>query len=60
MAYLGISGTLCPKCGSTSTTEYSKPTVYPEREVILKCLQCKAETSYGIYKLVGKTLIKVR
>jgi len=60
MAYLGIQGEPCPKCGSRSTTEYSKPTVPPEREVILKCYNCKKETSYGIYKPVGNTLVKVR
>ncbi|MCF8356624.1 MAG: hypothetical protein K9H48_19445 [Melioribacteraceae bacterium] len=58
MAYLGIDGEKCPNCGSTSTTEYSKPTNYPEREIILKCYNCKQETSYGIYSLIGNELVK--
>ena len=59
MAYLEIGGDKCPKCGSTKTTETSKPTNYPEREIFLKCYNCGKETSYGKYKLVGRTLVKV-
>jgi len=60
MAYLGIQGDKCPKCGSTQTTEYSKPggSSTTSREVMLKCYNCKGETSYGYYKLVGNSLVK--
>lgn len=50
MAYYLVSdGTKCPKCGSNSTTVFSKPTNYPEREEFLKCYKCGKVTSYGIY-----------
>lgn len=60
MAYLGINNDRCPKCGSTKTIEEQKPlhTSDMRREVMLKCLECKKVTSYGIYKLVGSTLVK--
>lgn len=61
MAYLEIGGDKCPNCGSTATTEISKPTDSFEqrREIFLKCYECGKETSYGEYKLVGRALIKV-
>ena len=60
MAYLGINNNPCPKCGSTATIEEQKPlhTHDMQREVILKCLECKKTTSYGIYKLVGNSLVR--
>ena len=59
MAYLEIGGRPCSKCGSTATVEESRPTSYPQREVLLKCYECKNEDSYGIYTLVGNALVKV-
>jgi transcription elongation factor Elf1 len=61
MAYLNIQGDTCPKCGSQKTVETSRAEgcSYPERKVFLKCYNCGAETSYGIYKLMGNTLVKV-
>jgi hypothetical protein len=62
MAYLGISGEPSQKCGSKSTSEYSRPggTGHPQREVMLKCYECQHEESHGIYTLVGNsTLVKV-
>lgn len=66
MAYLGIDQTPCPKCGSRGTVEEGEclhPGVVshdPEnpRRVILHCLQCGHRESYGIYKILGNTLIK--
>lgn len=60
MAYVGIDGDPYPNCGSTATTEVHKPTVYPEREVCLKCLECKKETLVGVYKSEGNSLVRVR
>lgn len=60
MAYVGISGDACPSCISTATTEISNPTNYPEREVVLQCYECGKRTSYGVYKPVGGTLVKIR
>lgn len=64
MAYLEINNEPCPKCGSTATIEEQDflHTVDHQREIFLKCLECKERTSYGVYKLAGSKddiLVKV-
>ena len=64
MAYLGINNNPCRKCGSTITMEEQDflHTADYQREIFLKCLDCKERTSYGIYKLIGSNkdiLVKV-
>lgn len=60
MAYLEIGGTPCPKCGSTATMETQHFLVprEPRREVFLKCASCGHEESYGVYTIVGNSLVK--
>lgn len=60
MAYIGIQGQPCPKCGSIGTVEIGKPTGGPniEREVYLQCYECKHEESYGRYRLLANSLVK--
>lgn len=61
MAYLGIQGQACPKCGSNLTTEVHKPTNppnHPKREIYLSCKQCGTETFQGIYTNIGGKIVK--
>ena len=59
MAWVGIQGQKCPKCGSIYTDEVQKPLSAPDlREIYLKCFKCGEETYVGTYKKVGNTLVK--
>lgn len=62
MAYVGIQGTPCPKCGSSATQEVHKPTGGGghERQISLYCHSCSHDAYWGVYKLLGNTLIEVR
>lgn len=60
MAWVGIDKMSCPKCGSNATAEIQIPTISPERKVYLKCYQCKQDTYWGTYTLVGNALVKVK
>ncbi len=50
MAYIGIDGQPCPSCGSTATSEVSKPADYPKRDIYLTCLSCRNESFVGTYE----------
>lgn len=51
----------CAKCKSTKTVETQKWTHGPdhEREVYLKCLECRSETLFGVFRLFGNSLVNV-
>ena len=64
MAYLGVDRTPCPKCGGRATVE-EQDFLHPgerlgdnPREVFLKCMECGHRQSYGVYRIVGNTLVK--
>lgn len=62
MAKATIDFTLpCAKCRSTKTVEIQKWTHGPdhEREVYLKCLECRSETLFGVFRLYGNSLVNV-
>ena len=62
MAKATIDFTLpCAKCRSTKTVETQKWTHGPdhEREVYLKCLECRSETLFGVFRLYGNSLVNV-
>jgi len=60
MAWVGIQGQKCPKCGSSYTDEVQKPLSTPDlREIYLNCFKGGEETFYDIYKRVGNSLVKV-
>ena len=63
MAYLGLQGQACPKCGSILTTEVHKPTNPPDppkREIYLFCKQCGTQTYKGIYTNVDGRIVKAK
>lgn len=61
MAMVGINGEPCPKCGQCITTEKQVFTVFPERKVYIEChnSDCRQETYFGTYTMIGNTLAKV-
>lgn len=59
MAWVGIKGQKCPKCGSNHTDEVQEPQGTPDlRKIYLKCFNCGEETYVGTYRKVGNSLVK--
>ena len=63
MAFVGVRGQKCPKCGSTLTDEVQKHpketySIYEIRDIYLRCFDCGTDTYIGRYKKVGHALVR--